>query len=155
MNSIIRRASSDITEPLRRFLEADLGSWLRVEEYREEGTMVVKAEVPGINPEKDVDITLVGNELQIDVRHEEKNEHKDKAGYRSEFRYGTFSRAVSLPGPVEEKDIKASYNDGVLEVRIPVPDQAEATTRKIPITRGTAAGAAGAGTGAGAPTAQP
>lgn len=155
MNSIIRRASSDITEPLRRFLEADPGSWLRVEEYREEGTMVVKAEVPGINPEKDVDITLVGNELQIDVRHEEKNEHKDKTGYRSEFRYGTFSRTVTLPGPVEEKDIKASYNDGVLEVRIPVPDQAEAATRKIPITRGTPAGAAGTGTGEGAPTAQP
>lgn len=155
MNSIIRRAGSDITEPFRRFLEGDLGPWLRVEEYREDGTMVIKAEVPGINPEKDVDITLVGNELQIDVRHEEKNEHKDKRGYRSEFRYGTFSRAVTLPVPVEEKDIKASYNDGVLEIRIPVPDQAETASRKIPVTRGTAAGAAGAGTGEGAPTAQP
>ena len=155
MNSIIRRAGSDITEPFRRFLEGDLGPWLRVEEYREDGTMVIKAEVPGINPEKDVDITLVGNELQIDVRHEEKNEHKDKRGYRSEFRYGTFSRAVTLPVPVEEKDIKASYNDGVLEIRIPVPDQAETASRKIPVRRGTAAGAAGAGTGEGAPTAQP
>jgi HSP20 family protein len=146
MNSIIRRAGSDISEPFRRFLEGDLGSWLRVEEYREDGTMVVRAEVPGIDPEKDVDITLVGNELQIDVRHEEKTEHKDKRGYRSEFRYGTFSRTVSVPGPVEEKDIRASYNDGVLEVRIPVPDDAGGASRKIPITRGHSGGTAAAGT---------
>jgi HSP20 family protein len=154
MNSIIRRAGTDITEPLRRFLEGDPGSWLRVEEYREDGTMVVKAEVPGIDPEKDVDITLVGNELQIDVRHEEKSEHKDKRGYRSEFRYGTFSRTVTVPGPVDEKDIRASYNDGVLEVRIPVPDEAAAASRKIPVARGNAAGAPGAGPGEAAPTAQ-
>jgi HSP20 family protein len=154
MNSIIRRAGTDLTEPLRRFLEGDPGSWLRVEEYREDGTLVVKAEVPGINPEKDVDITLVGNELQIDVRHEEKNEHKDKRGYRSEFRYGTFSRTVTVPGLVDEKDIRASYNDGVLEVRIPIPEGAEAASRKIPITRGNATGAAGSGTGERASAAQ-
>ncbi|MBT2522953.1 Hsp20/alpha crystallin family protein [Arthrobacter sp. ISL-28] len=147
MNSIIRRAGSDITEPLRRFLEGDLGSWLRVEEYREEGTMVVRAEVPGIDPEQDVDITLVGNELQIDVRHQEKSEHKDKRGYRSEFKYGTFSRAITLPGPVDENDIRASYNDGVLEVRIPVPDEAAAASRKIPITRGAAGRATGTSMG--------
>lgn len=146
MNSIIRRAGSEITEPLRRFLEGDLGPWLRVEEYREEGTMVVRAEVPGIDPEQDVDITLVGNELQIDVRHQEKSEHKDKRGYRSEFRYGTFSRALTLPGPVDENDIRASYNDGVLEVRIPVPDEPAAASRKIPITSGTAGRTTATGT---------
>jgi HSP20 family protein len=154
MNSIIRRAGSDITEQWRRFLEGDLGSWLRVEEYREDGTLVVKAEVPGIDPAKDVDITLVGNELQIEVRHEEKSEHKDNRGYRSEFRYGTFSRTVTVPGPVDEKDIRASYDDGVLEVRIPVPDDAQAAARKIPITRGTGTGATGSGTGTEASTAQ-
>lgn len=152
-SSIIRRAGSDITEPLRRFLEGDLGSWLRVEEYREDGTMVVKAEVPGIDPEKDVDITLVGNELQIDVRHEEKNEHKDKRGYRSEFRYGTFSRTVTIPGPVEEKDIQASYNDGVLEVRIPVPEGG-AASRKIPITRSNATAGTGSASSEGASATQ-
>src|SRR3954451_1798987 len=101
--------------------------------------MVVKAEVPGIDPDKDVDITLVGNELQIDVRHEEKSEHKDKRGYRSEFRYGTFSRTVTVPGPVDEKDIRASYNDGVLEVRIPVPEEAAGASRKSPSSADTEA----------------
>src|SRR5215210_713194 len=98
--------------------------------------MVVKAEVPGIDPEKDVDITLAGNELQIEVRHEEKSGHKDKQGYRSEFRYDTFSRTMTLPGPVNESDIRASYTDGVLEVPVPVPNQAQTASRKIPVSRG-------------------
>lgn len=152
MNSIIRRTGSDITEPLRRFLEGDLGSWLRVEEYREDGTMVVRAEVPGIDPDRDVDITVAGNELQINVRHEEKSEHKDKRGYRSEFRYGTFSRTVTVPGPVQESAIRASYTDGVLEVRIPVPD--ETPSRKIPVTRANTGYPAGTGTEETPPAAQ-
>ncbi len=96
MANILRRVGVDVPEPLRRLLEGDFDSWLRVEEYREGNALVVKAEVPGIDPEKDVEITLLGNQLHIDVRREEKSEHKGKEGYRSEFRYGTFSRSVTL-----------------------------------------------------------
>jgi HSP20 family protein len=148
MNSIIRRAGSDIAEPLRRFLEGDMGPWLRVEEYRDGGDMVVKAEVPGIDPDRDVDITLVGSDLRIEVRHEEKSEHRDKRGYRSEFRYGTFSRTVALPGPVNESDIHASYTDGVLEVRVPVPDETTTASRKIRVSRANA-GTSNVGTSSG------
>lgn len=136
MNNILRRTGTDITEPLRRFFEGDLDSWLRVEEYREAGTLVVKAEVPGIDPEKDVDITLTGDELRITVRHEEKSEHSGKEGYRSEFRYGTFSRAMTLPGAVDQADVKATCKDGILEVRVPVPEEKPSEKRTIPITRG-------------------
>lgn len=139
MANILRRAGVDFPEPFRRFLEGDLDSWLRVEEYREAGTLVVKAEVPGIDPDKDVDITLTGNELQISVRHEERSEHRGKEGYRSEFRYGTFARTVSLPAPVKEDDVRASYTDGILEVRIPLPEEAEAGGRKIHVSRGAGA----------------
>jgi HSP20 family protein len=109
-----------------------------VEEYREGGDLVVKAEVPGIDPDNDVDITLAGNQLEISVRHEEKTEHKDKDGYRSEFRYGTFARTVSLPGPVSQEDVRASYTDGILEVRIPLPEEPAAGARKIRVSRGAA-----------------
>ena len=136
MANILRRVGVDVPEPVRRFLEGDLDSWLRVEEYREGNTLVVKAEVPGIDPEKDVEITLLGNQLNIAVRREEKSEHKDKEGYRSEFRYGTFSRSVTLPGGVSQDDVQASYQDGVLEVRIPVPEEPAPGSRKIPISRG-------------------
>lgn len=142
MNNLMRWPSVDIADPVRRFLEGDTGSWLRLEEYRDGNSMVVKAEVPGIDPEKDVDITLTGDQLTIEVSHQEKSEHKDKRGYRSEFRYGTFSRTVTLPGAVQEEDIQASYTDGILEVRIPVSERDEGHSRKIPVTRsGEAAGA--------------
>ena len=136
MANLLRRVGVDVPEPVRRFFEGDLESWLRVEEYQEADTLVVKAEVPGIDPEQDVDITLAGNQLQIGVRREEKSEHKSKHGYRSEFRYGNFTRTVTLPPGVNEQDLRATYNDGVLEVRIPIPDQPDTTARRIPITRG-------------------
>ena len=123
-------------EPVRRFLEGDLDSWLRVEEFRDGDSLVVKAEVPGIDPEKDVEITLLGTQLHIDVRREEKSEHKSKQGYRSEFRYGTFARSVTLPAGVSQDDIHATYQDGVLEIRVPVPVERESSSRKIPIARG-------------------
>jgi len=136
MSNLLQRIGVDVPEPVRRFLEGDLDSWLRVEEYREDGTLVVKAEVPGINPESDVEINLVGNQLQIGVRREERSEHKDKEGYHSEFRYGTFSRSVTLPAGVTQDDVQASYRDGVLEVRVPLPEEAVSGPRRIPITRG-------------------
>jgi HSP20 family protein len=112
---------------------------------------VVKAEAPGIDPDNDVDITLAGSQLQITVRREEKSEHKDKEGYRSEFRFGTFSRTVSLPAPVNQEDIRASYTDGVLEVRVPLPEESAAGgARKVRVSRGagtSGAGTSGAGTG--------
>jgi HSP20 family protein len=136
MANILQRIGVDVPEPVRRFLEGDLDSWLRVEEYREDGTLVVKAEVPGINPESDVEINLIGNQLQIGVRREEKSEHKGKEGYHSEFRYGTFTRSVTLPAGVTQDDVQASYRDGVLEVRVPLPEEVSSGPRRIPITRG-------------------
>ena len=136
MANLLRRVGVDVPEPVRKFFEGDLDSWLRVEEYQEGDTLVVKAEVPGIDPDQDVEITLTGNQLHLDVRREEKSEHKSKHGYHSEFHYGTFSRSVTLPPGVNRQDLRATYNDGVLEVRIPVPEQPDSATRKIPITRG-------------------
>ncbi|APX02629.1 MULTISPECIES: Hsp20/alpha crystallin family protein [Arthrobacter] len=151
MTNIFRRAGVDIPEPFRRFLEGDMDAWLRVEEYREAGSLVVKAEAAGIDPDNDVDITLAGSQLQITVRREEKTEHREKEGYRSEFRYGSFSRTVNLPAAVNQDDIRASYNDGVLEVRIPLPEEPAAGGRKVRVSRGAEAGGAetrGTGTGA-------
>lgn len=136
MTNILRRAGVDVPEQVRRFLDGDLDSWLRVEEYQEANTLVVKAEVPAIDPDKDVEITLAGNQLHIGVRREARSEHKGKHGYHSEFRYGTFSRSVTLPAGVNQDDVHASYNDGVLEVRIPMPEEPVYGSRKIAISRG-------------------
>jgi HSP20 family protein len=111
---------------------------IRVEEFVDDKTLVVRAELPGVDPDKDVEITIDNGYLRIHAERQEKEEHKDKGRFRSEFRYGSFSRSIPLPDGVKEDDIKATYNDGVLEVRTPLPEDAAQpqTPKKLPITRG-------------------
>jgi HSP20 family protein len=106
----------------------------KVEEFTEGGQLVVRAELPGVDPDKDVDISIVDGNLCIraERRHEEKIEQRDYR--RSEIRYGSFSRVLPLPAHAKEDDIKASYRDGVLEVRAPVDENAGKPSR-IPISR--------------------
>lgn len=107
----------------------------RIEEYREDGTLVVKADLPGLDPEKDVEITISDGQLTIHAeRHrEEKVEERDY--YREEVQYGAFTRTLPVPAGVTEGDVKATYKDGVLEVRVPVRE-AEQPAVKIPVERG-------------------
>lgn len=72
------------------------GDTIRVEEFRDDGELVVRAELPDIDPENDVEITLVDHALRISAERRQSEEHRDKRGYRSEFRYGSFSRTVRL-----------------------------------------------------------
>jgi len=126
---------SDVLEPIRRFLDGDLTiSTIRVEQFLDGNTLVVRAEVPGIDPEKDVDVSVAEGMLHIKAEREEKSEQKSKTGYRSEFRYGSFTRTIALPPGAREEDVTASYRDGVLEVRAPAPEQAPASgKRKIQV----------------------
>jgi HSP20 family protein len=120
--------------PPGELMRAMRGGDIRLEEYREDGTLVIRAEAPGIDPEKDVDISIDRGMLRIRVERRQREESKTAEGYRSEFRYGAFSRTVPLPPGAAEKDIKASYTDGILEVRVPVPEGHEA--RKVSVQRG-------------------
>lgn len=105
---------------------------MRVEEFVESGQHVVRAELPGIDPEKDVDISMSSGMLHI--RAERREESKtERRGYRSEFRYGAFSRTLALPADATEKDVKATYHDGILEVRVPMAEKG--ATTKVPVTR--------------------
>jgi HSP20 family protein len=114
-------------------LEADQ-SWLKVEEFHDGDTLVVRAELPDVDPEKDVEVTTADGVVTIHARREQKAEHKDKEGYRSEFRYGELVREIALPQGVTSEDVKATYSKGILEVRIPCPEHAAAAPTKVPIT---------------------
>lgn len=111
-------------------------SWLRVEEFVDDKTLVVRAELPGIDPDKDVDLSIVDGNLVIRAEKQEKSEHKEKDSYRSEFRYGSMSRTVPLPAGATEADVKATYSDGVLEVRVPIVEEVAPAPKKVAITRG-------------------
>jgi HSP20 family protein len=119
-------------EPLEKLLES---GGIAVEEFDEDGAHIVRAELPGIDPERDVEVTLADGMLHIraERRREEKVEHEHY--YREEIRYGSFSRLVPLPEGCAEEDVTADYTDGILTVRVPLaPEKGEAT--KVPVTRG-------------------
>lgn len=120
-------------ESWQQFLDAET---IRVEEFREDGTVVVRAELPGIDPERDVEVTVVDGMLRIHAeRMRQEMTDEAKQHYRSEFRYGAFTRVVALPPGTTESDITASYRDGVLEVRMPVQME-KPPARKIEVARG-------------------
>ena len=136
MTDIVRRTSREVFDPIRRFIEGDWESrTIRVEEFVDGTTQVVRAEMPGIDPEKDVDVSVANGVQHIRARREERSEEKSKDGYRSEFRYGSFTRDIPLPEGIKDDDITASHHDGVLEARAPVPAQAQTQARKVQITR--------------------
>jgi HSP20 family protein len=100
---------------------------VRIEDYRDNGNYVLRAELPGMDPKHDITITVAGNELSITA--ERTVDEHDKT--HSEFCYGSFARTVRLPAGVEPEKVTARYDAGILEVTLPVEPPAE--SRTIPV----------------------
>ncbi len=104
---------------------------LAIDVERDNGNLVVRADVPGIKPEE-VNIEVENDILTVTGKHEEREEKKEKSYLRRERRYGSFSRSLALPAGVDPKEIKAKTHDGVVEVTIPLPK--ETAKEKVQIT---------------------
>jgi Hsp20/alpha crystallin family len=87
---------------------------LRVEEFDQDGTLVVRAEMPGIDPDKDVEINVGDGMLSIRAERTDDDETSKRHFHRKEIRYGGFSRTVPLPQGVTEADVT-----GVVQGRDP------------------------------------
>jgi len=118
---------------MERLFEGRAG--MRMEEFIEDGTGVVRAELPGIDPDKDLEISVADGILRIKAQREERKEDKRPGSYRSEFQYGSMQRSIRLPEGATESDIHASYKDGILEVRFPMPAPVGKEPTKIAIER--------------------
>ncbi len=84
--------------------------------FQRNNDLVVRTELPGIDPEKDVRVTLLDRELVISGERKQQTEVKEADYYRMESSYGSFERHVPVPEGVDESQIRAEYKDGVLEV---------------------------------------
>lgn len=104
---------------------------IRTEEYQKDDRYIVRAEIPGVDPTKDIEITAKDGVLRIVVTRQEEM----KEGGRTEFRYGTFQRVLTMPAGTKEESIKATYTDGILEVTMTVGEPKE-QGRHIPIAVG-------------------
>jgi HSP20 family protein len=103
---------------------------IRVEEFVEDNTYTVRAELPGLDPEKDITVEVDDGLMTIRA---ERREEKHERG-TSEFHYGQFERRVALPEGADEDQVKARYNAGVLEVSVPVREDL-GKPRAIPVQR--------------------
>lgn len=102
---------------------------IRLEEDLDDGHYVIRAELPGIDPAKDVDITVCDGRLTIKAERSEKKE----ASGRSEFSYGSFTRTVTLPSGAEADDIKATYDNGILTVDMKVPESSSRDVKHVKV----------------------
>jgi len=100
----------------------------RLEEAIRDDRYVIRAELPGLDPENDIEVTVDGRILTISAERRQ----QDTGPHHSEFRYGSLVRAVRLPARVDPADVTARYVKGVLEVSLPLRDVKPEGTR-IPV----------------------
>ncbi len=143
MNAVMRRSTvSPLTElfdwfesgwPMVADWRREGGHALRIEDRLEDDRYVVRAEIPGIDPDKDVEITVSDGVLTISAERREEISEKG----RSEFHYGSLIRRVALPAGAVEDKVLARYQDGILEVLVPI-ETVQVEPRTIPVARGAA-----------------
>lgn len=105
---------------LGSLVHAAAGDAIRIEEYSDGNALIVRAELPGIDPDRDVELSVADGVLHIRATRENSGERLAVEGFRTEFHYGTFMRSIALPAGAYEHEIKATYSNGILEVRIPI-----------------------------------
>lgn len=102
-----------------------------IEATERDGNYVVRAELPGIKPEE-VRIEVKGNALVLEGERKLQREQNTGGVHRTEIRYGRFYRVVPMPEGANVEQARARFNDGVLEVTVPLPEK-QSRTREIPI----------------------
>lgn len=92
---------------------------IRVEDETHDDRYEIRAELPGVDPEEDIEVTVRDGRVTITA---ERSRPSDDCG-RSEFSYGTFTRTLPLPDGADEDDVNATYDRGILTVSVPLPDE--------------------------------
>ncbi|MET9070385.1 Hsp20/alpha crystallin family protein [Streptosporangium sandarakinum] len=131
--SMLMRQERGLFPELLDWLDAPLaatrtqGQGIRFEDYMHGDRYVLRAELPGIEPE---DIEIDVNNGVLTVHAERRIEEKER--HRTEFRYGSFTRSIALPPTADEKDVEAVYDKGVLEISLKL-SAPEEKSRRIPV----------------------
>jgi HSP20 family protein len=107
----------------------DAGHPLRAEEHVTDGQYVLRAEVPGCDPAKDVEVTTARGIITIRAQRHPPAD----TGHPSEFRYGTFARSFRMPAGADESRIRAICGNGILEVTADLGADAGSAPRQVPV----------------------
>ena len=105
-----------------------------VDIYENGDNLVLKAELPGINPD-DVEVRVEDNTLYLKGERKFEKEVNEENYHRVERTYGTFARTFSLPNSIDSEKVAASYKDGVLTLTLPKKEEAKPKTIKIQVNK--------------------
>ena len=101
-----------------------------VDMYQTDTDVVVKASLPGMKSE-DVDISVTGDVITLKGEHKEEHETSEENYFRKEMRYGSFTRSLPIPVPVNVDKAEAEFQDGVLTVKMPKTEESKPKTVKV------------------------
>jgi HSP20 family protein len=133
-NDVVGRAFADFLRwPIAPFLGLTQDFPMRLEEFADDGHLVVRAELPGVDPDKDIHVSVADGLLTISGERRSETKTEEKGRHFSEMQYGSFARTIPLPDGASEQDVTASYRDGILEVRLALTAKAPAKAAAIPI----------------------
>ena len=99
--------------------------------FEKEGEMVIRLDLPGIE-KKDVKVKVLDDVLSIEGERKFEKKIEEQKYLCQEAFYGTFTRRIALPNPVEEYEVKATFQNGVLEIHVPVKVETE-KPKEIPV----------------------
>jgi HSP20 family protein len=117
-----------------RFFEEPNRPWMpRVDVFDREGSLVVRAELPGMQSEN-IDVTVENSELVVSGSRSFESTEDDSGYHRREIAYGSFQRAVYLPDEFDADKITAQYREGILEIT--VPRRPEVLPKKVKVEIG-------------------
>lgn len=122
-----------LMRPLGRLAEFPSAWAPRLDAYERNGELIIKAELPGVD-RKDITLSMEDGTVVIQGERKSESEVREEDYHRAERAYGSFHRRLALPFEVKPEEVKASFTDGVLEIHIPKPVQAEKQPHKIPVS---------------------
>jgi len=110
--------------------------WVPAMEVRQRNDgLVIHADLPGLTPD-DVHVELENGVLTISGERRDSSEDRQEGRFHSERSYGAFSRSIALPDGIDENQVNARFDNGVLEVTVPMPQQQQQRGRRVPIQSG-------------------
>src|SRR5271157_468682 len=129
------RLLKEAFSPMSGETEVSTRSWAPpVDIYETEDAIVLKAELPGIDP-KDVEVRVEDNTLYLKGERNYEKEVNEQNYHRIERPYGSFARSFSLPNSIDAEKVKAEYKDGLLTLTMPKREEAKPKTIKIDVTK--------------------
>ena len=121
--------------PFFRESELSTRTWAPpVDIYEDENKLVLKADLPGVEP-KDVEIKVEDGMLYVNGERKFEKEVKEENYHRVERSYGAFSRSFSLPTSIDSEKIAAEYKDGQLILTMPKREEAKPKTIKVSVSK--------------------